>query len=141
MLTFRRPGCEDCIDSRMTCTSQLDRHNKKKLDTLTTEDGAAKVSERESSEQAEVKPQRGSDPPLPEDLQTWFDGWSVRRTLWYAKWNDWDRHSRRKGACDRHDYGELVSITGDLLQGVPYDSLVLSLLSRSGVPTSRAKLR
>ncbi|KIM32366.1 hypothetical protein M408DRAFT_326960 [Serendipita vermifera MAFF 305830] len=124
------PGCEDCIDSRMSCASRLDRHDKKKFDMLATEDGNSKVSERESPEQAKVTPLRGSDPPLPEELQTWFDGWSVRRTVWYAKWIDWNRHSGRKAACDRHDYRELVSITGDLLQGISFDSLVLYLLSR-----------
>lgn len=102
----------------MTCDSPLDRHDVDKFNAPETETDGAKEREPKSSNQTEVKPLTGSHPPLPEDLQTWFDGWAVRRTLWYAKWNRWDRHSRRKGACDRHDYGELVSITGGLLQGM-----------------------
>jgi len=100
----------------MTCEAPLDRHNEQKL----SEEAelAEKGPDTELPSHKEVKPLRGSDPPLPEELQTWFDGWSIRRTKWYAKWNRWDRHSRRKGACERHDYGELVSITTDTLHGM-----------------------
>jgi hypothetical protein len=128
----------------MTCKSPLDRHNEQKL--KESEDTPEKEPDTQSPTHKEVKPLRGSDPPLSEQLRTWFDGWSVRRTMWYAKWNKWDRHSRRKGACERHDYGDLVSITGDLLhgmsmellpsletnsltKGIPYQSFVVQVLS------------
>lgn len=103
----------------MTCDAALDRHsrenyelemiNNAKMETF-PDDNMLKTEDSN-----EVKPLEGSDPPLPKELQEWFDGWSSRRKIWYAKWNKWDIHSRRKGACERHDYGELVSITPDLL--------------------------
>ena len=101
----------------MVCDSPLDRHDEEKFKTP-GEGNPPQQRDVEAASHAEVKPLKGSNPPLSHELQTWFDGWSARRTLWYAKWNQWDRHSRRKGACERHDYGELVPITGDLLHGM-----------------------
>jgi hypothetical protein len=106
----------------MTCKSPLARHDKQKL--KESGDVPEKEPDTESATHKEVKPLRGSDPPLSEELETWFDGWSVRRTLWFATWNKWDYHSRRRDSCERHDYRELVSITGDLLHGMNMELLL-----------------
>jgi len=106
----------------MTCKSPLYRHNKQKL--KEPEDVPKKEPDTEPATHKQVKPLRGSDPPLSEELQTWFDGWPVRRTLWKVKWKKWDLHNQRKFVCERHDYRELVSITGDLLHGMNLELLL-----------------
>jgi hypothetical protein len=110
------------MDCRMICKSPLDRHNQPKL--KEPEDVPEKEPDTKSAINKEVKPLRGSDPPLSEELETWFDGWSARRILWDAKWSKWNQHSRRKGACERHDYRDMVSITGDLLHGMNMELLL-----------------
>ncbi|KAG8823893.1 hypothetical protein FRC19_002952 [Serendipita sp. 401] len=116
-------GCEDCIDCRMSCDHAYERH-----DQALYEAEKGKEIDMSIIDPTEVKPLEGSDPPLPPELQTWFDGWSIRRRTWYAKWQKFDVHSRRKGACERHDYNELVAVTGDLLHGMPYKSHAISIL-------------
>ncbi|KAG8838727.1 hypothetical protein FRC20_006240 [Serendipita sp. 405] len=116
-------GCEDCIDCRMSCDHAYERH-----DQALYEAERGKEIDMSIIDPTEVKPLEGSDPPLPPELQTWFDGWSIRRRTWYAKWQKFDVHSRRKGACERHDYNELVAVTGDLLHGMPYKSHAISIL-------------
>lgn len=99
----------------MTCSAPLERRQppgEEKDDTKSI-DEENKVANPPSEEQG----LRGSSPPLPKDLEIWFDAWGVRRMTWYTKWTNWDRRNHRKGACDRHDYCDLVSITGDLLKG------------------------
>lgn len=127
---FSSLGCEDCIDCRMTCTAPLERrqlHDEEKTDATatltnsnaqgTSEEISASGTASASNSSAEEPGLKGSNPPLPKDLEVWFDAWGVRRSTWYNKWTTWDRRNRRKGACDRHDYCDLVSITGDLLEG------------------------
>lgn len=120
-------GCEDCIDCRMTCTVGFERHSaeKYKEESLTDLDTSVQ-------DPAEVKALEGSSPSLPADLEAWFDGWSSRRRLWYAKWMKFDRHTRRKGACERHNYNDLVSITGDTLHGIPFHSYAMEYLFEPG---------
>jgi hypothetical protein len=97
----------------MTCDAPFDRHS---LEILGGE-AELEAPTVKLSDTRDVKPLEGSDPPLPSELLNWFDGWSSRRRIWYAKWNKWDTHTRRKGACERHDYSDLVSITSTLLHG------------------------
>ncbi|KAG8836342.1 hypothetical protein FRC17_005628 [Serendipita sp. 399] len=124
-------GCEDCIDCRMNCDQPYERHDRSLY-----EMEKAKEIDMNVQDPTEVPPLEGSDPPLPAELQTWFDGWSIRRRSWYAKWQKFDFHSRRKGSCERHDYNELVIVTGSMLQGIPYESNEISLLHHQLEPPS-----
>lgn len=102
----------------MTCDAPFDRHSLEKFEIEKITDADLSTPSAKANDSREVKPLEGSDPPLPAELLEWFDGWSTRRRVWYAKWNKWDIHTRRKGACERHDYSDLVSITPSLLDGM-----------------------
>lgn len=61
---------------------------------------------------------KGSDPPLPTQLQTWVDGWAERRKSWLEKQFPTDLPNfSRKGNCGRHDHYRLVTIDGYAFTG------------------------
>ncbi|PVF98551.1 hypothetical protein CPB86DRAFT_673293, partial [Serendipita vermifera] len=111
-------GCMDCIDCRLVCSTPVPPYNP--MDSIISMD-------RPYSRLGDKRAQ-GSDPPLPEYLQTWVDDWPERTGAWERRPHEMEAYRRRKNQCARHDYSQLVVIDGHTLDGA--HSLTLFYLRR-----------
>jgi hypothetical protein len=102
-----RSGCERCIHCRLIC----DKPVKSSIDSLDLYGGS------KTDMTARSKIPKGSDPPLPIQLQAWVDGWTERRKLWRERESIiTDERFSRWGYCRRRE--RLVAIDGYTLAGV-----------------------
>jgi hypothetical protein len=110
--TMYRRGCDCCIDCGLPCSREI-----QVID-----------ANRELPEQPKAKLEQAQNKRAPsnhwghsdreeeicliEPLRLWFDSWPQRRQIWNRYSEEWGRKYRRIFACGKHDFADLICISG-----------------------------
>jgi hypothetical protein len=103
-----RSGCSLCIHFRLACNSLTFLSDRYK--------SSYGFLEYDMKRRSNIL--KGSNPPLPAELQAWVDSWIERRKSWQQKESTCSHRGLRKAECGRRDYSRSVVIDGYTLDGV-----------------------
>jgi hypothetical protein len=87
-----RPGCESCMHCRVVCDNAI----------TSVRSSLDFYGNREDDMRTRSKIHKGSDPPLPIQMQVWMDGWTERRGLWRERMPGGYKKFIRFPHCGRH---------------------------------------
>ncbi|KAG8828948.1 hypothetical protein FRC17_007293 [Serendipita sp. 399] len=131
-LTFRnglfdssKAGCDCCLDCGLTCQVPVQvidpQHVVSEQPNLLGDCLEGRKSGDSESDDSSTDADFDStemEYNLIEPLKAWFDTWPQRRKAWNDYSESWGLKYRRSFACGKHDFVNLVTITGSMLRGV-----------------------
>ncbi|KAG8841530.1 hypothetical protein FRB91_004930 [Serendipita sp. 411] len=130
-LTFRnglfdssKAGCDCCMDCGLSC--QVPVQVIDPLHVVTAQPNLLGDSPEDKAKEETPVDDSNTDTDcesteieynLIEPLKAWFDTWPQRRKAWNEYSESWGLKYRRSFACGKHDFVNLVTITGSMLRG------------------------
>ncbi|KAG8823218.1 hypothetical protein FRC19_004362 [Serendipita sp. 401] len=129
-LTFRnglfdssKAGCDCCMDCGLSC--QVPVQVIDPLHVVTAQPNLLGDSPEDKAKEETPVDDSNTDTDcesteieynLIEPLKAWFDTWPQRRKAWNEYSESWGLKYRRSFACGKHDFVNLVTITGSMLR-------------------------